>query len=227
MQVNVPQVTPFSEVNVVGIAIKTVDSNALQNHIGLLYKFDSVVPHLLHLAWHKNLRADNQPNDSYLWLDLGEFFTDMDRAIICAHVKKVADANESNAIPYGFDAGGQLIDPETGCFRKNIKAVGLTCATFVLEVFESCGYKLVDLLSWQKNDKQAIKWQKQILKTLIEREQLSKELVERQTKNIGNRRYLPEEVAVATQADDIPVPRGQLKQKAKLLRDQLKKSASV
>ncbi len=223
MLVNFPEVTPFDGVDTVGFALSTNDPNSIQNHIAILYKFDSDEPKLLHLAWHEDLRTEQTPNNKYIWIDLGEQFTEIDKQIILAHVFKIVEANGSAVIPYGFDSKGQYIDLETGKFKPSLKAVGLTCATFVLQVFKSCGFELVNLDSWQKKDKKAIRWQKEMLKTLVEREGVSKEFLEHQTANIGSRRYLPEEVAAASH-EDIPASKGKLKENGKKLRDALKKN---
>lgn len=226
MEINCPENKPFSEVDVVGIAV-TGDSQARQNHVAILYVFDEEdpEPRLLHLAAHRQL-ISNQPNDSYIWLDLGDSFDDIDRAIICAHVQKVADANPRDSAFYGFDFDGKYIDPETGEFRKTMPAIGLTCATFLLEVFLSCGYQLIQSNSWPRSQKADIKWQKEMIEVFLEQPGVSQEFLERQRKNVGNRRYLPEEVAAATQGD-IPVVRGKVKKPALDLRKIIKKRAQA
>lgn len=209
---------PFSDVNVVGIAILPCSIKPPQNHLAVLYVFDRE-PELLHIGVPGGLR-NNEPNSKFLWIDLGPDFTDIDRQIICAHVKKIADANGSESISYGFDTNAKFIDPETGEFKATMQAIGLTCATFVLEVFESCGFQLIVWDSWLKNQKESIIWQKHMIKTYLDQPNVSKKLLERQQKNIGNRRYLPEEVASATQVE-IPAKRKRVMKKALNMRKEL------
>ncbi|MYM64127.1 hypothetical protein [Pseudomaricurvus sp. HS19] len=219
MQLKTSPAEPFENVNVVGLALKSDPENPRQTHLAILYKFHEE-PKLMHLAWNRDFRARQNPSDSYLWLDLGEYFSDYDREIICAHVQNVADANDPTDIGYGFDCSGSYFDPETGKFNSSFSAVGLTCATFVIEVFASCGYKLVDLNSWPMKNKEAIKWQRKMLDMLVTLPDVTQEFIERQTRNVGNRRYLPEQVAASSQGE-IPVPRGRLLLLSKEMRDQV------
>lgn len=213
---------PFHEVNKVGLAIMPCTPRP-QNHTAILFSFGEQGPQLLHIPVPRGLIL-NSPNDDYLWVDLGEDFTDIDRHIICAHVQKVAKANETNygsRFPeYGFDTDAKYIDPETGLFKPTLNAVGLTCATFVLEVFQSCGYELIDWDTWPVNNVGAVTWQKHMLKTYIEPYAISAKFLEKQLKNVGNRRYLPEEVVSSTQVE-IPAHRRKVRVLGLKVRKQL------
>ena len=217
----------FSEVDVIGIAITTCDPNARQNHIALLYKYGEpcAPPRLLHLAAHRDLR-DNEPDDKYLWMDLGDSFDEIDRAIICAHVQKISQANNGDAVFYGFDLNGKYIDPETGTFQSSMAAIGLTCSTFILEVMYSCGFELIQRDTWPKSHKPDIKWQQKMIEIFLERPGVPLAFLERQKKNVGNRRYLPEEVAASTQGE-IPAARGSVMKPALDIRKRLKGKAKV
>lgn len=220
MVVNTPQKSPFSDVNQVGVAICTHDVHARNNHIGIIYKFGDNDPLMLHFT---ALIVDgNAPcSDDCLWLDLAGEFTDVERSIICAHAKKVADANPKKRLAWGYDAPGGHIDGETGEIIPALGSFGLTCATFVLEVFESCGYKLVDQTSWPKSLKDDIKWQEDMITKLLYRPDIDSEAISRQKKNVSKSRFLPEQIAAATQVK-IPAVKGGLLKPAKKIRQDLK-----
>jgi len=220
MEIFSPDEKAFADVDVVGVAVATGDRCARQNHVAILYKFGSNIPKLLHLAGHEDLRS-SFPNEKYLWFDLGESFDDIDRAIICAHVHKVSEANSGNSVFYGFDYEGKYLDPETGVFKSSMPAIGLTCATFFLEVLDSCGYQIIHRESWLKGQKADIKWQKKMIEVYLKGPGVPQVFLERQKKNVGNRRYLPEEVAAATQVE-IPAVRGDVKMLAYGIRKKLK-----
>lgn len=220
---------PFDSVNRVGLAI-TPCRDRPQNHVAILYVYGDVNPQLLHIGVPKGLFR-NPPSPHYLWIDLGREFTDIDREIICMHVHKVALVNAAidpysgddlpeDPIKYGFDTDAKYIDPETGLFNPTLKAIGLTCATFVLEVFESCGFTVIDWGSWPRGDKGAITWQREMIKTYLESSELERSYLERQAKNVGNRRYLPEEVVAASQLD-MPATKKAVRKKALNFRKEL------
>jgi len=220
MIINSPSESPFTEVDVIGIATSRNNQHD-QNHIALLYDFEGDGnPLILHVASHQRL-LNEKPTPNYLWLDLSDYFDPINKQIICAHIKKISDANPTTSVKYGFNVNSKYIDPETGVFKATMTEVGLTCATFVLEVFESCGFKLINWESWPKGQKNDIKWQKKILEFVFSRIQdVEKEYLERQQKQIGNARYFPEEVAASTQVDT-PANKADVKKLGKDIRKAL------
>lgn len=226
MIINSSSDKPFIDVDVVGIAISRNHQHN-QNHIAILYKYDDIEaePLILHVATHHKFLKE-LPDSRYLWLDLSGDFDSIDRAIICGHVQKIADANSIDSIQYGLDVNSKFIDSETGKFKSTMNNIGLTCGTFILEVFESCGFKLINWDSWPKNQKSDIKWQKKIIELVFSRlPDVPKDYLERQSKNIGNARFLPEEVAASTQLE-IPVNKAKVKKPALDIRKALIKHST-
>ncbi len=162
MVVNFPTLCPFDDVNQVGVAIKSNDDHATSNHIAILYKYGEEPARLLHFTG-RHIVGASRCDDSYLWMDLGDEFTEVELAIVCAHVKKVVDANAHERTAYGFDSPAGYIDKETGKIEPAFGEKGFTCSTFVLEVFEMCGYRIVNLSSWPKPSPKDIKWQVQMV----------------------------------------------------------------
>ncbi|PHQ57942.1 MAG: hypothetical protein COA29_02460 [Porticoccus sp.] len=225
MNLNGPDPHTLCDVDIVGVAVKgsLLRDGGLQTHIALIYKYGGEPVSLVHFGGHKRFMVhEPSSEDQYYWLDLGEYFSAMDKEIISAHIRKVVENNSEDSISYGFDSSGEYFNPETGKFMPTSKAVGLTCSTFVLEVFSSCAYPLIDLLSWPSRLKEDIKWQERTLSKLMRIDGVNQELLVRQTKNVGNRRFLPEEVFVSTQEDVLPTVRGKVKEKAKIVRKHIK-----
>lgn len=225
MVINFPASNFFDNVNQVGIVL-TSNRTATANHIGILHKFGDEQACILHFtAMHVN--GSDPCKNRYIWLDLGGDFTDVDRAIFGAHVKKVIDANNGERVGYGFDKPGGYLNRETGKVMPALGQIGFTCSTFVLEVFEMCGFKLINLDSWPKASPKDRKWQQESIdRFLVVPKDLDQDAIDRQKRNIGGKRYLPEEVAAATQVK-IPANRGALLAPAKKIRKHLKAHAHV
>jgi hypothetical protein len=230
MPVNIIPTTDLSKLERIGIAIRNVGVN--QNHVGLIFENEieeGQSPALLHLGFPRGMLVE-PANEKYFYINFCEYFDDYDREIILAHIYKVILVNSpdqaslgNNLFPvYGLDTETNYFNRESGKFEKVLKPVGLTCATFVLEILASCGFELLDLNNWPKNIRINEGWQDQIIKLLsVERYKIPMDFLTAQNKNRGNRRFLPEEVAAATQHGPHPLKRKQLKATAKKIRNKL------
>ncbi len=144
----------------IGIGIQ---GNASQRHIGILFRNNKEdKPKLLHLAFHLRLKCDSYEkfNNDYFWL-ICPNLDDDEQLQLASHVKSVFDKNQ-NRIPYGlayssigsFDSDGTLIE--------NSKNLGLTCATFVMALFNDFGFPIIDTDSWELRADDTI-WQNHII----------------------------------------------------------------
>ena len=124
----------FDAIQHLAIGITIVSEG--QQHIGLLHRdHSSGNTFLLHLAWHHRLN-NSPPKPSYAWVDpVIHPFRARQVAAIC---RKIWRANPAG-IPYGFSPASECFDPETGKFLLGPARIGLTCASFVLAVFEAAG----------------------------------------------------------------------------------------
>lgn len=114
-------------------------------HVGILLIDESTkeVRHL-HLAWHDNLRFE-PAGDIEWWMLPG---VDPDRLVLVAtEARHVWRENQSH-IPYAFSQPVDCFDLVTHKYLFGPTKLGLTCATFVLAVFQCAGVPLVDCLSW-------------------------------------------------------------------------------
>jgi hypothetical protein len=170
-------------------------------HIGVLYRVsENTSIRLLHLAWHQKLCSD-EPSDAYkCWVRpaIGD-----DRAMaVAAFCRRIWKQNERSQIPYGFSNPNRFFDTSGDLIRGPAK-VGLTCASFVLAVFEGAGVALADLDSWPEPTEDDIKRQTELLDTLKVRE-IDPDHIAAVSAELGNTRFHPLDVAGAGTADPLP-----------------------
>lgn len=208
IQLYCPQ-RPYPEISFIGIAIQ---GDRDQRHVGILFRTDrNQKPKLLHLAFHQRLYCENPPYqdiDDIFWLDCPGFDDD-EQLQLAVWFEKIFLVNGKN-IPYGLAYSPTGYFDSNGTFVRSKNNCGLTCATFILALFESFGFPLVDIESWQHRDDDGV-WQQKILDTMREDQRKHPDLyselyVDNQMSNIGIAvRFRPEEVAAsANQFEDEP-----------------------
>jgi hypothetical protein len=145
MRVYSNQQRPLSEIRHVAVAIALVEPG--QQHIGILHSGDTLDEvRLAHLAWHHALK-DGRAKDAYLWID-PPIPTRRARQV-AARCRQILRSNK-RGIPYAFSPPNDRFDLETGDFLLGPSRVGLTCASFVLAVFDSAGIRLTHHLAANK-----------------------------------------------------------------------------
>jgi hypothetical protein len=207
MQLHSYKENEFSNVDLFGVALSQYAGG--QNHIAILFKpdFNASDVSLLHVGQHKGALLE-QPSEKYLWLDFGSDFNPIRKQVILASIMQIAEVNKDSKIRYGLDHGLFCLDAETGRFNDNYSSViGFTCATFVIEVFLSVGVKLIDWVTWPSGDTKDIEFQKKVLQYLDNTHKSDSSVVTleyllAQNKKVGKSRFLPQEIAAATQTSD-------------------------
>tara|TARA_B100000519_G_scaffold13292_1_gene9976 strand:+ start:33009 stop:33707 length:699 start_codon:yes stop_codon:yes gene_type:complete len=205
MKLNISTEHSFSEVDGFGVALSQPGTE--QNHIAILFKFDdeSDEVKLLHVGGHKTSLLD-EPSSNYLWVDFGPDFNPIRKQVILASLQQIAEVNQDTLIRYGLDHGVYCFDSESGKLNDNYDySIGFTCATFVIEVFLSFGVQLIDWDTWPPSKERNLDFQKKVLGYLASQHARAPSLVtleylESQQKNEGKARFLPQEVAAATQS---------------------------
>jgi hypothetical protein len=206
-----PLPAPVSDQYRVGICVFLSDTATQQFHVGVLYAAPREPLNFLHLAFHARLtherfhgafRGDRPyvgvvPNvDPVLWPS------------VVAVCRRIVARNGRN-IPYGvLYEGGRFL--QDGVLELGGGACGLTCATFVLHVFESVGTTLLDIASWEERPNDA-SWHEGIVASLRafrdqHPDQLSEAHIEAVRGEIGCARIRPEEVVGGSTADILPAP---------------------
>lgn len=219
MKVNSVFNSSFENIDTICIAIGRPRRNLNQQHIGLLYINTSNQVSFLHLAWHYELRND-YPSNKYLWLDLN--LDPLNKAHLAAVCEMVYDTNKAG-IPYGICLDGSGF-AKNGKYTAEQIYAGLTCATFVIQIFHSQGFYIIDIPKWYHKQEDKI-WQKQIIQALTAI--APEEHIQYQLRKIqkGSARFKPEEVAVAAVLPDQPYAPEPLKIPASKLLDLIIKHA--
>lgn len=183
--------------DVKGICL-TLEGDEEQRHIGFLFLNTDEEVKLLHLAWHNHLTYVNmQENDKKIWIDVPLNQPNINHFTM--FLESVFEQNGRD-IPYGIGIEG-LKFGEDGNLESEPYA-GFTCATFVLEVFNTQGYVLIDTNEWPSRPEDEI-WQEKILDLL--KQYYTEECLSYQMSLQGTLRLKPEEVMAAGSSHKRPM----------------------
>lgn len=197
IQLNSPSQQPYSEIPYIGI---TISGDLNQRHIGLIFRTNQAhAPRMLHLAFHNRLSCDTEPLG--YWMHCSGF-SEAEQLQLAVWFEKIWTVNK-NRIPYGlaYSSTGHF-DSVSGAFVPSEKGSGLTCASFVMALFEDFAFPVIDADSWQARACDA-QWQGTIVESLrkdMERHPdfYTESHLNDQIANIGIAvRFRPEEVAAA------------------------------
>ncbi|WP_343565498.1 hypothetical protein [Kiloniella sp. b19] len=185
-----------------------------QRHIGILYKIDDKEARVSHLAWHMELKDEDvkefllkaSEKSTCVWFQSG--LEDHERRLVSIALAGMAERGQLPGIPYSTLYSGKYFEEGTLQYVRDEVGAGLTCATFVMQVFESLGYPVVDVESWLDRPED-IDWQRMILEMLEHWGVKNGVSIEEHVKAIREQpascRFRPEEVAYCTTRDEIPV----------------------
>lgn len=180
----------------IAIAIKLVNPELQQRHLGLFLKPDGDESvQLLHLAWHNDFRLDKNISSGYFYIPT---FNGCEETLAEIFVDWLITVWEENrgGLPYSIlynDADFAFDD--SGKVRELSIGEGFTCSTFVLECFKSQGYDLIMYDSWpsRPEDKD---WSNTIF-SYLEQTGTEPQHIQVQKTYSTVTRYRPEEVAAA------------------------------
>lgn len=173
-------------------------------HTGIVHRDPSQGFLLLEHAFHYDLRND-APSSEYGWVTPN---IPLERARSVAGVCRLIWRRNSEGRNLGFpyalrhDSSSRF-DTLTGTLVLGQQGKGLTCATFVLVVFNSCGLPLLDFVNWPFRDADE-EWQRKIVEILRRKLCDDIEHVEAVESEIGSSRFRCEEVAGACTVDELP-----------------------
>lgn len=164
-------------------------------HLGILVADDSRTTHTIDLAWEDMVRFDAW-QEPWLWA-VPEVDDESLAQVRALALRVVAKWQATRRLPYGLVYGGSTFDPRDGSVCLAPQGCGLSCATFVLALFETQGITLVDEASWPVRQEDDLVW-------LAGLESLaSAPLYQRLSGEIagGVKRVRPNEVAAACAVD--------------------------
>lgn len=160
----------------------------------------------VHVAWHNDLRNDiiedadaRIQNKSYICLNTFLNFKLDDGAsaeAFSAFVDLVLKKNFEKGLPYSFAFTGSFNDQGEWVSDEPIEGKGFTCATFVMMLFSSFGYKIIEHESWIIRDSD-IEKEQEIYESLMQNNTDSTHM-EAMKNFINVIRIRPEEVSVAS-----------------------------
>ncbi|MDD5323106.1 MAG: hypothetical protein PHD43_21335 [Methylococcales bacterium] len=171
--------------------IQVSDPSTNQLHVAALYRFENRLM-IGDLQSHlRTRRTEVRASSSLFWIapDLNQ----EDQRILAATIDAWLDENE-NKIPYSVAHPGGVV------FRENVwigiePGQGLTCATFIVELFNELGIPFIDVETWL-NRPGDTEWAKRILTALSH--SMTPEHVDAQRNKIGQTvRVRPADIAAA------------------------------
>jgi len=190
---------PDGSVPTIGVALGVSSLAERQRHAGVLHAHGAPA-RVLHLAWHALIREEGLPHwIPFSWVQL-RLQDDRAEAIagLCRRIARRADQ-----VPYGLIyEGGRLREDGTAELRG--REIGLTCATFVLAVFEGAGITLLALDTWTSREEDGA-WHQRIVAMLRGTDGVSEAHISGVAAETRCARYRPEEVAAACAIEPRPV----------------------
>ncbi|WP_277656308.1 hypothetical protein [Seleniivibrio woodruffii] len=183
------------------------------SHILLLHEQDDVFS-FVHLAGHKKLLNEtcDDPHvkikeQSYLCL---ETFLNMKNdhgssvEAFSVFVDTVFQKNYDKGLPYSFAFSGSFNNQGEWIAPEPKDGKGFTCATFILMLFASFGYKIINYDSWAKREEDC-DWEKNVV-AYFDRNNIDPVHTQAMKDLIGSLRYRPDEVSVASAIYNPPTP---------------------
>jgi hypothetical protein len=206
--------TERSPHTVIGIGIAVHQSSS---HIGMLYRTAEGEPaKILHLAWHHQLSSDH-PSTSYpCWVR--PRIPDERALAIAAFCRRIWKKASQDQVPYGFSVPSAFFD-YSGALISGPAKVGLTCASFVLAVFDGAGLPLVRMDEWPPPTLVDKARQRELLDELRKSSNVSPAHLSALETEIGNVRYRPLEVAGAGTAEILPASHAYASEMASKIKD--------
>lgn len=149
---------PMRPTAYVGVAIRATNQTPQRMHVGILYLSTRNEVKFAHLAFHKDLRNDSLPlEDEYFWEDCRWLMQDGMDSVAQLIADFIEACVQTNEIPYGPNPPVDAFDA-FGRYQPKNPREGLTCATFVSEIFSSVGFPVVELNTWRSRDEDNSWW---------------------------------------------------------------------
>lgn len=179
------------------LAIRKI--NESQNHSAIVFRGEDGVYRLLHLGWNFFLIHEDI-KDAFGWVNNSlDASNSLFLSVMCDRI-----ARRNPEVPYGLSSVGLNFDPETGEILPGPTGRGFTCATFILAIFRLVGLDLLVEDTWPEDAN--MDWQLSIVEALGKTENVSPEQYAAVKRDVGCRRFSPEEVVGSSSEGVWPVP---------------------
>jgi len=203
-RVHAPEDQNADDVRFAAIAIGIPDrTRPHQLHTGVVYREKPDHIKMLHLQFHHVLMNDAVGED-YFVVEM-DFIEERLQAV-SALCRRIARKYVNGGIPYGLTPPNDVFDAVTGELLLGPTATGLTCATFVLAIFQAARLPLIDLESWPPADAFDRRWQLWIA-SMLRKHTRDDAHADAVLSEVGVGRIRPEHVAAAGINANPPVHR--------------------
>jgi hypothetical protein len=183
-----------------GVGVRRVTPE--QHHVAFVYESADGTPRLSHLAFHRRFRGADVWDGLYFWSSAAGI-DELNRKTLAAWLSALAQ--NPPVIDYGLSfAGCEFVQEQNGTysFVAKVPGKGVTCATFIMLVFQTLGLPLFEHHTWPPRPEDA-QWQQRILDALAPH--MTAEELARVAEDVGCVRYRPIEVAAACSHDAWPM----------------------
>ena len=139
--------------DIIAIAI---NGNDKEPHCGILYTTAGNVVRLCDMKF-EHLLGVRTPPPRYFWIDVK--LDPVESLQIAVFIEMIIEREQFRPLPYSF-----LYTPDGFDLTGQIRAgVGVTCATFIINILDHFQFKLVDLASWKRRPKQDAAFRQRII----------------------------------------------------------------
>lgn len=171
-----------------------VSPGAFGAHIGIAFHSVKDGQKLLHLRWHKWLAVDAYPPEQECWIVCKLQLPPLLRAQLVGIVRSVAKRQPQISYAVNSIAGKGSFDP-SGSYKPPKGSLGLTCASFVTEIFRAAKVPLLNEKTWVESAEN-IKWANDVI-AMLEMYGVDPDHVAAVRKSVDGIRIRPEEVGAA------------------------------
>lgn len=159
-------------------------------------------PKLLHLAFHRKVVTEDFPPTRACWIAAAAKVHPINAKFVGAVVKAISENKPEVNFGLNIFASNGSFDHK-GNYTAPPGSDGLTCATFVAQIFADAGLPIVDITTWKPRDED-IAWGNAVCDELRDAN-ATQEHIDTVRANITGLRVRPEEVAYAAVTSPWPV----------------------
>lgn len=179
------------------VAIAVGHSRYDGGHLGLIIHAAKDGPHVLHLAWHKDVQFNKIPDElKQCWMFHTLDLPSSTAKQVVAFIRAVAAKNPKICYGINFLAANGSFQPN-GSYKAPKGSDGLTCASFVVEVLRGASVKLLQLETWDESTANT-EWGNRVCDDLG-RSGVDPEHIQAVRDNIKGLRLMPFEAAAAVE----------------------------
>lgn len=175
------------------VAVGLEETGCGRHHIGIFVRKDDEPLRFVHLAWHLRLMND-AAGEAHVWTCPNVRPERL--RLVGSMCRLVWQMNAERGLPYAFSSPSDFFDRATGEARLGPTRLGLTCASFVIAIFEMGGIRLVQESTWEPTEEDR-DWQESIVEAL-EKYGASADHIEAVSQELGAIRFRPPQVFCAT-----------------------------